>query len=385
MEELLAEIEEWNETRLSNDLQEIVKIASVSGEEQQLAHYLHERFTTLGLQSEIDRHGNVIARLIGAHPGPRIVLNSHMDTVGYGNGWTYDPLGAEIKDGRLYGRGSCDCKASIVTHILAAEQLVGRTQELHGELIITHVVEEEVQNEARKGTFKLLEDGFEADMAVNGEAIDMNIGLACGGMVELVVTTYGKRAHGSTPKEGVNAITSMFALASDLLKLEPGHHPYTGEGSIVLGVIEGGERSSVVPDECRLKVSRFIVPGEKGEDFLAEVEHIIEERKRQDASFQAKVEMTYVSKPALTDENEPIVLGLTKAMETLGLPVTYSGTPQHNDADYLVNKGGIPTVIYGPGRIRLGHVPDEYVDLSEVVTAAKVLTLALYQVLTRSV
>lgn len=362
-------------------LRDLVKIPSISGEEQKLAEYVAEICSEMGLDTTIDRHGNMIAILRGKKPGPRIAFNSHLDTVGFGEGWTRDPLGAEIVSDRLYGRGSCDCKASIAAQIIAVKALIEADVELAGEIALTHVVEEEVQDANRKGTVRLLRDGFTADMAINGEATDMKVGLACGGMVEVAVKTIGKRAHGSNPAEGINAIEHMMRMIAAIQQLQPGHHPYTGPGSIVPGVIRGGERSSVVPDECHLKVARFIVPGETGEDFIRTVQQIITEQQAKDAHFQATTEMTYCSQPALIQEDEAIVQHMIHAFRTLDMPYQFGGTPQHDDADYLVNMGKIPTVIYGPGKIKVGHIPDEYVEISEVVTATRVYALTLYHAL----
>lgn len=181
-------------------LSTFVRISSVSGDEANLAERIAHLCDDLGMETNIDRHGNVIALLKGKQAGPRIALNSHMDTVGYGEGWTRDPLGAQIEGDRLYGRGSADCKGSMVGHLVAVKALIESEVDLAGEIAITHVVEEEVQDANRKGTVRLLNDGFTADMAINGEAIDMNIGIAGEGMAEIKITTMGKRAHGSTPE-----------------------------------------------------------------------------------------------------------------------------------------------------------------------------------------
>ncbi len=376
-----AILKKINEKNLIDILQNLVRIPSVSGSEGQLAQYIKGVCVELGLETTIDQHGNVIAVFKGSKPGPRIALNSHMDTVGYGEGWTYDPTGAEIVGDKLYGRGSCDCKSSIASQIAAVKALIESEVELAGEIALTYVVEEEVQNANQKGTVKLLNDGFTADMAINGEAIDMNIGLAGGGMVEIQVKTFGKRAHGSTPHEGINAINQMIKMMNEVNQLKPGYHPLTGEGSIVLGVIEGGERSSVVPDECTLKVSRFLIPGEKGEDFYEEIQTIIDKLKTEDPHFKATAEMTYTSEPSVIDTKEKIVEHMVQAFKTLDISYAFSGTPQHCDVDYLVNKGKIPTVIFGPGKIKVGHIPDEFVELPEVITAAKVYALTLYEAL----
>ena len=113
------------------------------------------------------------------------------------------------------------------------------------------------------------------------------------------------------------------------------------------------------------------------------IQKIINTLKRKDDSFRATAEITYISKPSLVDEKENIVQHMVKAHQLLDIPYNISGTPQHCDVDYLVNMGNIPTVIYGPGKIKVGHIPDEYVEIPEVVTAAKVYALTLYEALKR--
>ena len=130
-----------------------------------------------------------------------------------------------------------------------------------GEICLMYPVEEEVQNVSRKGTYKALCDGFTGDMAVNGEDTDLHVCLACEGMLEVMITTHGVGAHGATPYEGKNAIKMMCRVIDELDKIVPGVNKWTGSGSINPGVITGGARSSVVPDTCSLRVSRFTVPG----------------------------------------------------------------------------------------------------------------------------
>lgn len=367
-----------DENEIVELLKQFVKIPSVSGDEANLAKFDYDTCKKFGMNAQIDRHGNLIATFQGKKPGPKIALNSHLDTVGFGDGWTKDPTGAEIEGDYLYGRGSADCKASMVAHIIATKALMQSGAELGGEIAITHPVEEEVQNAARKGTYKMMKDGFKADMAINGEATSNTICLACCGMLEVVVTTIGKRAHGSTPKEGVNAIDNMMKIIERLNKIQPGYNKYTGDGTIVPGVIRGGERSSVVPDFCELKVSRFIVPGENGPMFYAQVLGIIAQLQAEDPKFAARAELVYESRPSLISEEEAVVKHMIDAFSDMNLSHIISGTPQHDDADYLVNMGNIPTVIFGPGDGKVAHTPDECVSISQVVEATKIYALTLY-------
>jgi len=365
-------------------LREYIKIPSVSGKEQELAKAIQKTCENLGMESIIDRHGNVISTYKWEKSGPKLACNAHMDTVGIGEGWTFDPLGGEISDGKMYGRGAIDDKGQIVPQIIAAKAIIESKVELSGELVLCHVIEEEVQDVSRKGTVKMLQDGFKADMAINGEASELFIQLVCGGMLEIKITTLGKRAHGSNPEYGINAIKNMCKIIGELDKLQPGYNKYTGYGSIVPGVISGGERSSVVPDMCELKVSRFTVPGETGTMFYCQVLGIIERLKLEDSNFNARVELLYDSNPSIVSENDIVVQKMTNSLKDVfgaNHQIIFKGTPQHDDADFLTNMAGIPTLIFGAGKNSVAHIPDEYMPIEDLVNATKVYAMAYYNIL----
>lgn len=372
-----------NEEKMVSLLSSMVRIPSVSGKESALAQFVNRYCGELGFESRIDQHGNVIAVIKGSVPGKRFVFNSHLDTVEIGGGWTKDPFGAEVIGDRLYGRGSTDCKAAIAAQIIAVKSLLEAKADFAGEIVLLYPVNEEVQDLSKKGTRKALEDGFAADMCINGEDTDLRVCLVCEGMLEMKITTLGVGAHGATPFEGVNAIGSMCRVYGELQSIIPGVNRYAGSGSINPGVISGGERSSVVPDRCEMKVSRFTVPGETGALFLAQTEEMIRHLKAEDPHFNAIAELTYDSNPSVVDEHAEVVQALQRAHEALGLDCPFYGTPQHDDADFMTNMAAIPTVIYGPGSGLLAHMPDEYVLLSEVKEAARVYALTCYEALKR--
>lgn len=382
IEKILEKAEE-NEEMLFDLLCELVKIPSVSGEEDKLAKYLNEYLNDMGLDSQIDRHGNVIAYYRGKTSGKKLAFNSHLDTVPVGEGWTRDPFEGKIVGDRIYGRGSTDCKSSIATQIVAVKSLMDVGAELSGEIVLMYPVEEEIQDVSRKGTYKMLKDGFTADMCINGEDTDLNVCIAGGGMLEIKITTLGVNAHGATPDEGKNAIKMMMKVIEEINKMSPGHDKYIGSGSINVGVISGGERSSVVPDRCEMKVSRFTVPGETGAMFYSQINSIIERLKSEDEDFDAISELTYESNPSVISEEEEIVKSISKAHELLGMECELKGTPQHMDADFLINVGNIPTVIYGPGTGKMAHMPNEYVLLDELKTALRVYALTAYVALNK--
>ena len=361
-------------------LAEMVKIPSVSGDEAAYAKFLCNYCRKLGFESSIDRHGNVLVLVKGTKPGKRIAYNNHLDTVPVGEGWTKDPFGAEIVDGKMYGRGSTDCKSGIAAQIIAAKALVDSGIPFAGEIALMYPVEEEVQNVSRKGTLKMLQDGFTADMCVNGEDVDLKCCLVCCGMLEIKITTKGVGAHGATPYKGVNAIGQMCRVYEEIGKIKPGVHKYAA-GSINPGVICGGERSSVVPDRCEMRVSRFTVPGETGAMFLQEINDILAKLKAEDPTFDGVAELTYDSNPSEVAEDAEIVQAVVKAHERIGKDCPFYGTPQHDDADFMTNVSHIPTVLYGPGTGLVAHMPDEYVLLDEVREAAQVYALINYNVL----
>lgn len=370
-----------NEPYMFELLADMVRIPSVSGDEGALAEYVDAACRKLGFESVIDRHGNVIVTVSGRRPGKRIVYNSHLDTVAVGEGWTKDPFGAEIEEGRMYGRGSTDCKAAIAAQITAAKALVEAGADFAGEIVLLYPVDEEVQDISRKGTLKALQDGFRADMCINGEDTDLKVCLVCEGMLEIKITTFGVGAHGATPFKGVNAIGNMCKIYAELQKIVPAVNKYAGSGSINPGVIQGGERSSVVPDRCEMRVSRFTVPGETGELFLKQVNEIIERLREEDPHFRAEAELTYDSDPSVVDEDAEVVQRVAEAHAVLGLACPFHGTPQHDDADFMTNVAHIPTVIYGPGTGFMAHMPDEYVILDEVREAARVYAMISYEAL----
>ena len=175
----------------------------------------------------------------------------------------------------------------------------------------------------------------------------------------------------------------MCKVIGELDKLQPGYNKYTGYGSIVPGVIRGGERSSVVPDICTLKVSRFTVPGETGTMFYSQILGIIERLKLENPNFEARAELLYDSNPSIVSENAEIVVKMSYALKDIfgsKHPIVFKGTPQHDDADFLTNMARIPTLIFGPGKNSVAHVSDEYIPIDDFINATKVYAIAYYNI-----
>ncbi|TWH46194.1 M20 family metallopeptidase [Sporomusa sp. KB1] len=365
-------------------LAELIKTPSISRNETELAKKLMLLCKNVGFEAYIDRHGNMIANKKFKKPGLRLALNSHMDTVDVGENWTQDPFGAEICENVMYGLGSCDCKASMVAMFLAMEKILRSGAELNGELCFTAVVQEEVQGEYNKGTVKMINDGFAADLALIGEPTGLAICRGCEGMVEVEVTTRGVSVHGSNAENGTNAILHMTKLIERVVQIKPSFSDLLGSGAINIGVIHGGLRSSMVPDSCKLKIGRFVVEGESGKGFLEEINNIITELQQEDKSFVANAELTYNSSAGVVPENISAIDAFKEAtLEVMGKEAPITGMRAHLDSDFLINLAQIPSFAFGPGDMARAHKADEYIEIDDVVTAAKVYEKAILKILSK--
>ena len=207
-------------------LAELVKIPSVCGEEHQLASFIADWLRRNDLPAELvfvkPHRPNVIVKLKGSEPGPRIMLNGHMDTVEAGRGWIHNPFGAEIEEGRMYGRGTIDMKSGLACILQAAAACKREGFPKRGELTIAAVVDEEAID---LGTYSLIQNGFvkELDFAMISEATDLQLVTAHRGRVVFDIEVRGRAVHSHWPERGINAIDKAALLLKALEKL-PSHN-----------------------------------------------------------------------------------------------------------------------------------------------------------------
>ena len=218
---------------------------------------------------------NVVGRLGGKGTGPTLLLNGHLDTVGVA-AMSVDPFGAELREGRLWGRGSCDMKGGVAA-LLAATARVAR-ESPSGELIVALTADEE---HASLGMEALVGSGMKADAAVVCEPTGLAVMPAHKGFVWVEVDFRGRAAHGSLPEAGVDAIehaglylTALGALRTRLRTREP--HPLLGRGSFHAGTIDGGSAPSVYPDACQLVLERRTLPGENPAGIIEEFQAVLD-------------------------------------------------------------------------------------------------------------
>ena len=323
---------------------------------------------------------NVVARLRGIRPGPALILNGHLDTVGV-DGMTVPPFGGGVEDGRLIGRGSCDMKGGVAAALSAAAAL-GRDGVPSGELVVALTADEE---HASLGMAAFVEDlsrprgGSDAQnaVAVVCEPTGLAVMPAHKGFVWLDFTFRGRAAHGSLPSEGIDAIRHaglyIAALEQHGEELAAGPiHPLVGPRSFHVGTIEGGSAPSVYPAECRLNIERRTLPGESLGVVEAEFRDVLERLRGKVPELDVDLELGLDRPGTEVPKESPLVQGLLAAVERAGIEPKVEGMTAWVDAAFL-NEAGVPAVCFGPGQTAQAHTSDEWCSIDEIETCARVL------------
>jgi acetylornithine deacetylase len=340
-----------------------------------VAAYLRAAGLDVTLLEPAPGRPTVLARLPGAGDGPALLLNAHLDTVGFGG--MAAPIAPRIEDGRLYGRGAYDMKGGLAAVLAAAAQLA-QGQPLRGDLIITAVADEEHASIGTEAAIAHLHDtGTRVDAAIVTEPTDLQLCVAHKGFAWAGVTTHGRAGHGSRRADGIDAIAHMGRVLVALERLdaqlqERAAHPLLGHGSLHASLIGGGSELSTYPARCQLDFERRTLPGETAESVAAELQDILNELSGQDPRFSATAELTLFRPPLETSLDQPIVVALARAGQQItGQPLPISGATFWMDAA-LLGAAGIPTAIFGPRGAGL-HADVEWVDLASVQACADVL------------
>jgi acetylornithine deacetylase len=343
--------------------------------EAEIAAYVARTLAALGLDAATYEpqpgRTTAVGTLRGTGGGRSLMINAHADTVGV-DGMT-DPFSAEIRDGRLYGRGAHDMKGSLAAGIGAVKMLADAGLTLRGDVVIAAVADEEYGS---LGTTDLL-TRFRTDAAIVTEPTNLAVCLAHKGYIWIDVETRGKAAHGSRFTEGVDAVMRMGRFLADLDRLEYAlrtgpAHPLVGPPSLHAATIQGGSGLSTYAAQCRLQIERRTIPGETVDGAVGEIRAIVDQLAASDPSFAATVRAFFVREPFEVSPDAQIVQVLAgKAAAVLGRPPAFVGDTPWMDAALLAD-AGIETVVMGP--VGAGeHSAVEWVDVDSVVKMAEIL------------
>jgi acetylornithine deacetylase len=328
--------------------------------EGEIARFVAEWLKEAGLEVESEEVApgrfNVVGVARGSGGGRSLILNAHMDTVGVAG--MESPFEPRSEDGRLYGRGAYDMKASLAAIMLAGAGAVKAG--LRGDVIVTAVCDEEVGS---VGTAAVA-GRYRADAAIVSEPTEGRLAVAHKGFAWLEIEMHGRAAHGSRPDLGEDAIARMGSVlvaleALDKALRERPPHPLLGTGSVHASTIEGGIELSTYPDRCLLRAERRTVPGETEAEIEAEARALL-------GGLDGSARVTFFREPFEIAEDEAIVRLVSAhagAPEVIGVPYWADSA--------LLAGAGIPTVVYGP-RGEGAHAAVEWVDLESAERGAEV-------------
>jgi acetylornithine deacetylase len=316
----------------------------------------------------------VAATLKGSGGGRGLMLNAHYDTVGVEA--MDHPFSADVRDGKMFGRGSYDMKGSLAAQMAAAKTLVDAGVKLRGDLVIAAVADEEYGS---LGTADLIKH-IRTDAAIVTEPTAVQICLAHKGYLWIEVETRGRAAHGSRFEQGIDANMRMGRFLAELDPLEQGlrarkPHPLVGPPSLHAATIHGGEGLSTYAASCKLQIERRTIPGETEAQAVAEIQEIVDNLRAADPTFQATVRAFFVRDPFEVPREAAIVQALDRAStKILNRQPNYIGDTPWMDAA-LLQAAGIETVVMGPAGGG-AHAAVEWVELESVAQMAAILAEA---------
>ena len=369
-------------------LKELVKIDSVNPTlvpgakgEAEIAEYLVQWLKALGLKAKVDKientRCNAVGTLKGVGGGKSLMLNGHIDTVGY-DYMTIDPLKPVVREGRMYGRGTYDMKGGLVSSLAALKAVIDSGTQLKGDIIVAGVCDEEYMS---IGTERLMEK-IHVDAAIIGEPSTLQIERCHKGFAWIDVETKGVAAHGSAWQVGVDAIAEMGKVLVGLdelsASLQKKKHPLVGPASVHASTIKGGLGLSTYPDKCLLQIERRLIPGEERKDVEEEMERLLKEIKKKDPKFTATYTINFYRDAMDVPETADICQTLVAcSKEAINITPAFMGGSGWLDTQIIWEKG-IPAVAYGPAGDG-AHAAVEWVDLESVMDAAKVQELVLHR------
>lgn len=352
-------------------------ISGIPNAEQKLAVWLEELAQNAGLKTErlpLDQGDfNLLVTHEAGPEKPWIFFESHLDVVSV-EGMTVEPFGAEIKDGKMWGRGSCDTKASGAAMLRALQEYRSSVRQPNN-VGVLFTCDEEVTKRGAVGFARkqLPQLGYRPAGIIVGEPTMLQPVVAHNGVARITITTDGVATHSSNPANGRSAISAMVKVIERLEKeyipsLEA-HHPLTGEAQCSINIIRGGTQFNIIPDQCEIGIDRRLVPGEKVRDVAPAIEKVLAPLRAEMPG--AKIELkTFFDDPPLAPCEGEFSEFVSKVLSRFG-DVAPRGVPYGTDASNFAAVG-LPAIVLGPGDIAQAHTKDEWVAIEQVEKAVEV-------------
>ncbi|TQR12740.1 YgeY family selenium metabolism-linked hydrolase [Psychrobacillus soli] len=363
--------------------QSLVRLKSYSGEENLVASYIENYAKRNEFDDVIvDEYGNILLIMKGNEEGPTVVFDGHIDTVPVQpSQWELDPFSGEIKDEKIYGRGTSDMKGAVSAMITAAISFAEDTNKsFRGEVVVSCSVHEECFEGV--ATRKVSEH-VKPDFVVIGEATNLNLNRGQRGRAEIALETFGKTAHSSNPDKGVNAVYQMMKLLTAIRELPIPEHEVLGKGILELTDIKSFPYpgASVVPSNCKVTLDRRLLVNETKESVLAPILSLIEQMKLDDEEFKAEASFSIGEEKCYTgalikaerffpgwlySEQEQFVDQVYKNLLAINPDTKLSHYSFCTNGSHFAGEANIPTIGYGPSAENLAHIDNEYIEIDQL-------------------
>lgn len=366
----------------------LIRIRSVNESgfrEAEAARAVADEMHRLGLRVEVEEvapgRPNVIARIEGGLPGPTLLFEGHTDVVTEGDPelWSHDPFGAELVEGRIYGRGAADMKGGLAAMIYAGAA-IRSAGPFPGAIVLAALCDEE---ELMIGVHEFVKSGHASDVdaAIVCEPEDREVCISQKGALRLRVDVFGKMAHGAMPDQGRNPIPTIgrlidaAAVVESELQREHGTHPLLGPPYVTPTFVQAGSvgQMNVISPMAAIAFDIRTIPG---------IDHDGLEQRFAEVVSSSADGLTYtltrlVDRPSTeTPKDHPIVKAVVSAhLEVTGETPRFGGVPGSTDGTIL-HQAGIPVVVYGPGDKWIAHQANEYVEVEDLIRCANVYAAA---------
>jgi acetylornithine deacetylase len=392
-------------------LQELVRVPSVTGEEAGVGAVVGRAFSERGLdvdtweatreetepyrdhvgeQNSYENRPNIVGTRRGTGDGRSILLNAHTDTVDPGDpaAWKGDPLSGYLEGDLLYGRGSCDMKGGLVTHLVALDALSDLGLGLRGDVTVAATVGEE---NGGLGALSTVLRGYRADAAIITEPTRLALVPAQGGSLIFRLKIPGRSAHAAVRDEGVSALEKFVPIFENLRELEqerngvlshPLYDAVSNKVPINIGVVRAGNWASTVPESLIAEGRVGLIPGEEVDPFKDLVaQRIATVAERDPWLREHPPELEWFGgqfTPAEVEPDAPICTAVKEAHERVtGEAPAVEGVPYGADMRLFIHFGGMPCVMYGAGDVNVAHAPDEHISITELLTATSTVACLL--------
>ena len=324
---------------------------------------------------------NIIAKYAGERSTlPPLVIIAHMDTVPVEGKWSVDPFSGEIKDGKLYGRGSCDMKSGLACALMTMKQVSERKSKLPRDLFVIATIDEE--GPYMKGAIALVEENIipKDALLIATEPTNATLATVHKGTIWYEIKVVGKSSHGGNAHLGADAAHAAAEVIRSIkqkVKDLPYRHAIFGAPTVSVGTIQGGHKTNMVAGSCRLELDFRLVPPMTKEEANELMKEAVLEGCKEVEGTRATIEHFGWERPPIeTSKNSPLRNSFHQAYSNVtGTKLKESGFPAYTDVSMIGLKiGNRDLVVFGPGHLDQAHAIDEYVEIEQIDLCLDVLT-----------